>query len=548
MEISNNRDGDDVFLSSARVIRQPADNSCLYHSLSYCLAAEALIENVYSQNDGFQLRTSVNTFIRDNGNVNINVVYEEKQTSTVSKFTTAEKELLDDNFVDGATDEMPTTVESPAIKIQQYDKVLQERISNKRKSYPSRKRKYDGLDPAFIAFLERRRAEQSKKKRRKIYSEKVKSRMATVQVKRKLIDVQTHEETSKTMKKRREVRNSKKKKVYAIKHKKSPSAIDASLYEKNYDKESRYIVCAICGQEGSQVGSNLVDDYVELISLSGIQEKYKSLMSVHSYSTEYDKIFIEEMSKHFDDGLIKGVKTLCIVCCRELKKKSRTIEAELNIDDSDDNDGQECASSVAKNMNSYCEANQSDHIPKFAQFLGMFCGSIPSVLIGLTVVEDSMINIYSAITKVCLGGGKHYKLKGGTCYTIVNDLTSVAKQLPRMPTIDCTALMRHKNSTVGKDYTYRPYKIYSALTWLKKHNHLYAEIELVWPNYISNWQSQDAVDIPFIELTDEELEDIDEGYSEVVTSSDEYCTNTGIEQHYVHKSSKNVIRTYFYLI
>lgn len=226
MEISNNRDGDDVFLSSARVIRQPADNSCLYHSLSYCLAAEDLIENVYSHNDGFQLRTSVNTFIRDNGNVNINlapevrtsiteavhmegyscqtysqlmsntnewggvieiatvaemfavniciyipvhnsrlykwlgtfrcsscdadttdiyilykgqnhydslinVVSEEKQTSTVSKFTTAEKELLDDNFVDCATDEMPTTVESPAIKIQQYDKVLQERISNK---------------------------------------------------------------------------------------------------------------------------------------------------------------------------------------------------------------------------------------------------------------------------------------------------------------------------------------------------------------------------------------------------------------------------------
>jgi hypothetical protein len=158
------------------------------------------------------------------------------------------------------------------------------------------------------------------------------------------------------------------------------------------------------------------------------------------------------------------VKTLCVVCCRELKKKTRTIEAELNIDDSDDNDGQECAISVAKNMNSHCEANQGDHIPKFAQSLGMFCGSIPSVLIGLTAVEDSKINIYSAITKVCLAGGKHYKLKGGTCYTIVNDLTSVAKQLPRMPTIDCTALMRHRNSTVGKDYTYRPYKIYSALT------------------------------------------------------------------------------------
>jgi hypothetical protein len=92
----------------------------------------------------------------------------------------------------------------------------------------------------------------------------------------------------------------------------------------------------------------------------------------------------------------------------------------------------------------------------------LFCGSIPDELIGLTAVEDSMINIYSAIAKVFLAGGKHYKLKGGTCYTIINDLASVAKQLP-LPTIDGTAILRHKNSTVGKDYTYRPYTKYSQL-------------------------------------------------------------------------------------
>ena len=115
-----------------------------------------------------------------------------------------------------------------------------------------------------------------------------------------------------------------------------------------------------------------------------------------------------------------------------------------------------------------------------------------------------------------------------------------------MPTIDGTAIMHHENcsvtplsdriprlydavshiwwqnSAVGLDYTYRPYKVFPALTWLKKNNHLYAGIELKWPNYVFNWQYQDAIDILYIVITDEELVDIDEGHSE------EHCTNTGI--------------------
>ena len=51
-----------------------------------------------------------------------------------------------------------------------------------------------------------------------------------------------------------------------------------------------------------------------------------------------------------------------------------------------------------------------------------------------------MINIYSAITNVSMAGGKHRQLRGGTCYTIINDLTSVVQQLPRMSTPDCIVM------------------------------------------------------------------------------------------------------------
>jgi hypothetical protein len=309
-------------------------------------------------------------------------------------------------------------------------KTSEVRNKTKREVYALHRKKSPSEE---VQASQRRRKELDKKRYEK---NKVNSR--------KITDVQTHDEVCEAKKKTSEVRNQTKREVYALHRKKSPSAIDASLYEKNYDKESRYIVCAICGHEGSQIGSKLVDDYFDLIKMSGIQEKYKIVTSIHSCRTEYEKVFNGEVLRHFDGGLIKGLKVLCSICSRQLRKQTKKVEAEPNHDDSDDNDEEESINSEDHNTRGHCEATQGSNIPKLALFLGLFCGSIPDELIGLTAVEDSMINIYSAITKVFLAGGKHYKLKGGTCYTIINDLASVAKQLPRMPTIDGTAILRHK--------------------------------------------------------------------------------------------------------
>ena len=168
------------------------------------------------------------------------------------------------------------------------------------------------------------------------------------------------------------------------------------------------------------------------------------------------------------------------------------------------------------------------HIPKIVNFRGLFTGSIPTELLNLTAMEDSMINIYSAISKVCLAGGKHYKMNSGTCYTIVNDLASVAKKLPRMPTIESVAIIRHKNTRISKDYTYRPYTVFTALTWLKKNNHLYENIELDWPNGVLDWQNHDTVvEPPYIELTDQEEAEINEQNDIDVQFDETPSTNPG---------------------
>jgi hypothetical protein len=87
---------------------------------------------------------------------------------------------------------------------------------------------------------------------------------------------------------------------------------------------------------------------------------------------------------------------------------------------------------------------------------------------GLTYIEHSMILIYSPISKITLLGGEHYFSKGALAYTIIKDLASMSQHLPRMASIDCIAILRHRNTKMNKQYKYRPNVVHRALVWLKK--------------------------------------------------------------------------------
>jgi hypothetical protein len=329
---------------------------------------------------------------------------------------------------------------------------------------------------------------------------------------------------SEHQKKRKEEYNVCRKKKHEKKIKLIPSSVDAANYEKAYDEETKYIVCAVCGREGSRKGCIDVGDNAELIDESGIREQYIAVTTVNDDTSVYDTIFINELSKHFIGGLLKCSNSICSVCSRQMKQVKSKIEG--STEDDINHVGEE---NIRHDDNESNKEVNRLRIPKLAYINGLFPGSIPLELQGLTIVEDSMINIYSAISNVTLEGGKFYKMKRGTCYTIINDLTSVAKQLPRMPTIETTAIIRHCNTSASKEYTYRPYKIFSALTWLKTNNHLYAQIELVWPSEVLDWQNDvSSIDIPYIELSDvEQLEIEGEAVEEERKSSDDHSTNTG---------------------
>jgi hypothetical protein len=154
-------------------------------------------------------------------------------------------------------------------------------------------------------------------------------------------------------------------------------------------------------------------------------------------------------------------------------------------------------------------------VPKEALIRGLFQGAIPEELSNLTHVEHSMISIYSAVTKVCiLGGGvdygKHHNADGGVNYTIINDLANVCEHLPRMPTTETVATLRHKNGVKSADYTYRPYRIQVALKWLVEHNHLYQHLKIHFPDeWPVNPDPCLVLDAPFMELDDDDVTELD---------------------------------------
>ena len=148
----------------------------------------------------------------------------------------------------------------------------------------------------------------------------------------------------------------------------------------------------------------------------------------------------------FEDGLIIGCTYLCSSCCDQLKgKKKCGVISDSAPGCADDaisdikgydhtmahhemmQEGEECKLSpmysevVVPSSCNQGSAVRSYCVPKLASFNELFAGTIPVELIGLTRVEESMINIYSSVTKMFLAGGKHYKVKGGISYTIIND-------------------------------------------------------------------------------------------------------------------------------
>jgi hypothetical protein len=327
----------------------------------------------------------------------------------------------------------------------------------------------------------------------------------------------------------------------------TPVNRDARKYNSMFNEICRFQLCAICGSEGPIKGSVTVKSCEERLSRSNIKIMYESV--IQNNTTVYDTKYAVVMSLCFVDGLLKDVKNICKKCADQLpvvRKKKEALKDMINIDctyiddtmlqyDSGDEEiGYESDNFLDDDKweqisEQFTEGENSalfPFVPTNALIRGLFTGSLPPELTDLTYVEQSMISIYSAISKITLVGGKHYQTKGASTYTVINDLASVSKQLPRMPSIECIALLRHRNGDFKKDYKYRPKRVHRALIWLKLNNHLYKDIDIVYPSL--GWETnEDEIGIPHVDISDEELHDYESAADNDIESSPVISTNPG---------------------
>ena len=102
----------------------------------------------------------------------------------------------------------------------------------------------------------------------------------------------------------------------------------------------------------------------------------------------------------------------------------------------------------------------------------------------------------------------------GHCVSFFQDISTVCKVFPRLPSEVTMVKVIRTSTTRGGDivdraFTVNKMKVLSALTWLKKHNHLYSDIEikkerLSWMKGRSECSLEDVITIETEDIEEEE--------------------------------------------
>ena len=148
---------------------------------------------------------------------------------------------------------------------------------------------------------------------------------------------------------------------------------------------------------------------------------------------------------------------------------------------------------------------------------------------GLTVVERSMISIYSNTSKIALNCEGHPHANP-TLYTIVNeDLVNVYEMLPRIPAEKEFAILRHRGAGFIHEFKYRPSKVREALVWLRQNNHLYHRDKIGFnDDLLDSSISEKYLEQPYFEVDDDEVDAVFSYMKGSISS-----TNSGI-RYWLH--------------
>ena len=287
-----------------------------------------------------------------------------------------------------------------------------------------------------------------------------------------------------------------------------------------HDNNLIFNICAICAYEGPVSEFDLICEFATEIEKAKFSECYNSYLARLHSGDHYDQVFATALTEELNDaGMLKGLDSICSTCQHELKKPTKvtsswmdqTVDSDLVDEPEDDIDHTSPDQSVLVQRN--------PGIPKRALFLGLFPGIIPTELQDLSLIEISMISLYSNLTRISMQAGVHYHANP-TTYTVVNDLTTVLDTLPAQIDMQTFAILRHRTSKRVKQYQFRPSKVRDALLWLVENNKHYASLTTNFSTTI-NWNCNEQIDIDNLNdilLDDEDLKSLYDNSAEMMAT------------------------------
>ena len=157
-----------------------------------------------------------------------------------------------------------------------------------------------------------------------------------------------------------------------------------------------------------------LDELMDFVEQSNYAKSFVQYCSKLSLGSTQDKAFLVAIQNEFSDyGILRGFNKVCSECCRELKRKKKGStkfddDGEQSCDEdvvgSDDESGDDAIgeSNTCERVYSLICAKKHAGMPVGTLFLGLFQGAIPDVLDGLTMVEQSMISLYSNLTRITI--------------------------------------------------------------------------------------------------------------------------------------------------
>eukprot|EP01034_Spumella_vulgaris_P023771 gene23771-30035_t len=200
-----------------------------------------------------------------------------------------------------------------------------------------------------------------------------------------------------------------------------------------------------------------------------------------------------------------------IAYARAVEREMVDEAAECSVSESDNEDEEENYTDTRAEGASTSSSHRIRRVPKMALVNGHFRGATPVELSRLTRVELSMVSIVNCIyTLSMLKKGSHWG-STATVFTVLNDVNAIAEHLPRLPSLQDTALIRSAvDSTSPRDFLYSPHNVTQALLWLEENNPLWEgkfkrPVGAIW----ANPASRETQEIECIFADDEDYEGLD---------------------------------------